>query len=53
MAEADIVVLALPVQAILALIPRLGPLLQPGALVLDLGSSKARIVEALAGCRRR
>ena len=47
-AEADMVVLAAPVRAILDLIPVLGSLLQPGALVLDLGSSKAAICAALA-----
>ena len=46
-AQADIVVLAAPVRAILDLIPMLGSLLQPGALVLDLGSSKAAICAAL------
>jgi prephenate dehydrogenase len=46
-AQADIVVLAAPVRAILDLIPTLGSLLQPGALVLDLGSSKAAICAAL------
>lgn len=46
-AQADIVVLAAPVRTILDLIPRLGSLLQPGALVLDLGSSKAAICAAL------
>ena len=46
-ARADIVVLAAPVQAILDLIPVLGSLLKSGALVLDLGSSKAAICAAL------
>jgi prephenate dehydrogenase len=46
-AAADIVVLALPVRAILDTLSRLGPLLKPGALVLDLGSSKAQICAAL------
>jgi prephenate dehydrogenase len=46
-AEADIVVLAVPVRAILAVIPQIGTLAQPGALVLDLGSSKAAVCAAL------
>jgi prephenate dehydrogenase len=45
--EADIVVLAAPVRAILDLIPRVGALIKPGALVMDLGSSKAAVCAAL------
>jgi prephenate dehydrogenase len=46
-AEADIVVLAAPVRAILALIPQVGGLVKPDALVMDLGSSKAAVCAAL------
>jgi prephenate dehydrogenase len=46
-AAADIVVLAAPVRAILALIPQVGAAVKPGALVMDLGSSKAAVCAAL------
>lgn len=45
--QADIVVLAAPVQAILALIPQVGAWMKPGTLIMDLGSSKAAICAAL------
>ncbi|MGQ9682710.1 MAG: prephenate dehydrogenase [Anaerolineae bacterium] len=45
--EADLVILAMPVRTILSSLPALGPLLPPGCLVLDLGSTKARIAAAL------
>ena len=44
---ADIVVLATPVRTIVELIPRLGPLLPPGCLLMDVGSTKAAIVAAM------
>jgi prephenate dehydrogenase len=47
LAEADMVVLAAPVRAMLALIPQVGALVKPGALVMDLGSSKAAVCAAL------
>ncbi len=47
-ASADIVILAAPVRAILQVLPDVGPLLAPGTLLLDLGSTKARIAEAMA-----
>jgi len=51
--QADLVVLAAPVQAILALIAAL-PDLHPGSpVVLDLGSTKARICRALDGLPAR
>lgn len=46
---ADIVILATPVRAILRQLPALGPLLAPGCLLMDLGSTKAEIVAAMAG----
>ena len=46
---ADVVVLATPVRAIMELVSRVGPLLAPGCLLMDLGSTKAAIVEALEG----
>ncbi len=45
--EADVVVLAAPVRTILQQIPQVGPLLPPGCLLTDLGSTKADIVRAM------
>ena len=45
--EADIVILATPVRDILARIKALGPILKPGSLLLDIGSTKKVICEAL------
>lgn len=47
-AEADMVVLATPVRTILRQLPEVGRHARPGALVLDLGSTKAAICEAMA-----
>ncbi len=44
---ADIVVLATPVRAIIEILGRIGPHLQPGCLVIDLGSTKTEIVRAM------
>jgi prephenate dehydrogenase len=43
---ADLVILATPVGAMHKLMTRLGPYLKPGAVVTDVGSTKARIVAA-------
>lgn len=48
LAEADIVVLAAPVRVILRQIAAFGPLLKPGAILIDLGSTKTEICRALA-----
>ena len=45
--EADVVVLAIPTHLIIELIPSLR--VRPGALVIDLGSTKTRICNALDG----
>ncbi len=45
---ADIVVLATPVRTIVSLLREIGPLLWPGTLVLDMGSTKADICRAMA-----
>lgn len=45
---ADVVVLATPVRVILRQLAEIGPLLPPGCLVMDLGSTKAEIVAAMA-----
>lgn len=46
--RADIVVLATPVRTILRQLPEIGPLLPDGCLLMDLGSTKAEIVAAMA-----
>lgn len=43
--NADLVVLAMPVEAILDLLPRLAPLLHPHAVVIDTGSVKGNILK--------
>jgi prephenate dehydrogenase len=47
--EADIVVLATPVSHIIAVIPQIARDMRPGALLMDLGSTKARVVETMDG----
>ncbi len=42
-AQADLVVLATPVRTILRQIDTLGPLMKPGAVLLDMGSTKTEI----------
>ena len=44
---ADVVILALPVSAIVRLLDQSGAEVRPGALLIDTGSSKARIVGAM------
>ena len=46
-AEADMVILAVYVEAIKDILAEIGPILKPGAIVLDVGSTKAQIVEAM------
>lgn len=46
-AAADTVVLAAPVRSILELLDGIEPLLRPGTLLIDVGSTKRRIVERL------
>jgi prephenate dehydrogenase len=46
-ASADVIILALPVRAIIAMLPRVGALAKPGAIVIDLGSTKRAIVQAM------
>ena len=47
-AGADVVVLAAPVRAILAMMADVGRAAKPGAVVLDLGSTKRAIVSAMS-----
>lgn len=46
--DVDLVVLALPVAEIVAALERLGPVLRPGTVVTDVGSTKADINRAAA-----
>ena len=46
--DADIVVLATPVRVIIRQVAEIGPLLPDGCLLVDLGSTKADIVAAMA-----
>ena len=45
--DADAVVLATPVRAVIELIGRIGPLLPPGCLLTDVGSTKQAVVQAM------
>jgi prephenate dehydrogenase len=47
-AEADLVVLATPVRTIIRQIGELGPLMKPGGVLLDMGSTKTDICRAMA-----
>jgi prephenate dehydrogenase len=47
-AEADVVVLATPVRTTIELLPQVGQLAKPGCVVMDLGSTKAAVVQAMA-----
>jgi len=48
--DADLVILAVPVNAILKLLPVIAPNLKPGALITDVGSTKRKIVETASQC---
>lgn len=50
---ADLVVLAVPVNAVLRLFPQVLDYLGPEAVAVDMGSTKARIAESIAGHPRR
>ncbi len=52
LAEADFVLLAQPVRRIIALLSEIDPLLKPGALVTDVGSTKTAICAAAASLTR-
>jgi prephenate dehydrogenase len=47
--EADIIILATPVRTIIRLIGQIGPWLKRGCLVMDMGSTKRRIMSAMEG----
>jgi prephenate dehydrogenase len=46
--QANVVVLAMPVRVIMRQLAEIGPLLPEGCLLVDLGSTKAQIVEKMA-----
>lgn len=46
--QADLVILSTPVRTILRQIAELGPLMKPGAVLLDMGSAKTEICRAMA-----
>ena len=46
--QADVVILATPVRAILHTLDEIGPLLPAGCLLMDLGSTKAQVVARMA-----
>ena len=46
--QADVVILATPVRIIMRQLAEIGPLLPEGCLLMDLGSTKAQIVEEMA-----
>jgi prephenate dehydrogenase len=48
MKQADVVILATPVRVILRQLAQVGPLVREGCLLIDLGSTKARIVAEMA-----
>jgi prephenate dehydrogenase len=47
--DADVVILATPVLAILHLLDEIGPLLATDCLLMDMGSTKAQVVRRMAG----
>lgn len=47
-AQADVIVLATPVRTILELLPHVGALARAGAIVMDVGSTKRDIVQAMS-----
>ena len=47
LATADLIILAAPVRTIITQLPRVGTIARAGAIVLDLGSTKREIVQAL------
>ena len=46
--QSDLIVLAIPVNAVRALLPQILECIKPGAVVIDLGSTKSAICEAVA-----
>lgn len=48
LSAADMVILATPVRAIIQLLGQIGPLLRPGTWLMDIGSTKALVLEAMA-----
>lgn len=52
-AQANVIVLATPVRAIIELLPHVGDLARDGTLVVDLGSTKRAIVQAMENLPKR
>lgn len=52
-AQANVIVLATPVRAIIELLPRVGDLARDGAIVIDLGSTKRQITQAMENLPKR
>ncbi len=50
--EVGLIVLATPIEQVLALLPKIEALSRPGTLVLDVGSAKSRICAAAEGLQR-
>lgn len=51
--EADLILLALPVDQIIALLPNVLDLISPSSTVVDVGSTKRQIVASIAGHQHR
>jgi prephenate dehydrogenase len=49
LASADVVILATPIKAIIGLLAKVGAMVRPGTLIIDLGSAKQQIVLAMDG----
>ena len=50
LSDADLIILCLPVEQIIALLPRVAEYAPAGSLVTDVGSTKKVIMERAAGC---
>ncbi len=51
--KSDVILLAIPVNAIRAMLPQILDVVKPGAVVIDLGSTKSSICKAVANHRNR
>ncbi|WP_143307943.1 prephenate dehydrogenase [Chitinophaga vietnamensis] len=49
MQRADLVILAIPVDAVLQVLPRLMDQVRPGQVIMDVGSTKQKILQLVAG----
>lgn len=53
LATADLIIIAIPVNALAALLPHVLDVVKPSAVVIDAGSTKSRICRAVAGHAKR